>query len=44
VLVVDADGTVRSRASGATNRARLLAAVAEVLPAVATGRLGQAAA
>jgi thiol-disulfide isomerase/thioredoxin len=48
VLVVDAEGTVRSRASGATNRARLLAAVAEVLPAVATGRLasspGQAAA
>ena len=32
VLVVDADGTVRSRASGATNRARLLAAVADVLP------------
>ena len=32
VLIVDADGAVRSRASGATNRARLLAAVAEVLP------------
>jgi hypothetical protein len=35
VLVVDARGTVRSRASGATNRARLLAAVAEVLPETA---------
>jgi thiol-disulfide isomerase/thioredoxin len=28
VLVLDAQGTVRSRASGATNRAQLLAAVA----------------
>jgi thiol-disulfide isomerase/thioredoxin len=31
VLVIDAQATIRSRASGATNRARLLGAVADVL-------------
>jgi hypothetical protein len=35
VLVIDADGVVRSRAAGPTNRARLLAAVADVLQPVA---------
>jgi thiol-disulfide isomerase/thioredoxin len=35
VLVIDTDGVVRSRATGATNRARLLAAVADVLEPVA---------
>ena len=35
VLVIDTDGVVRSRAVGATNRARLLAAVADVLEPVA---------
>ncbi len=31
VLVIDAAGVIRSRASGPTNRARLLAAVADVM-------------
>ncbi len=35
VLVIDADGLVRSRATGPTNRAQLLAAVADVLEPVA---------
>jgi thiol-disulfide isomerase/thioredoxin len=35
VLVIDAQGTVRSRATGATNRAQLLAALADVMEPVA---------
>jgi len=43
VLVIDADGTVRRRASGAPTRAQLLAAVAEVLPEseVVTSRMSE---
>jgi thiol-disulfide isomerase/thioredoxin len=38
VLVVDGEGQVRRRASGAPTRAQLLAAVAELLPAQDLGR------
>ena len=43
VLVIDANGTVRRRASGAPTRAQLLSAVAEVLPEseVVTSRMSE---